>query len=284
MKPRNVLLILLLMMSPTIHAQDRLASTASTTVKLQAVQLEAIPVSDSLLSDSLPNSAPADSNRFVRHAVEPFEKLSPPNFAPAKDNGKGFHWKQALEQSLLLLAIQHGYAMSQPKTREALRGPFFKDYFESVKSLHGWDDGGRFFTNYLAHPMQGALTGFIQIQNDPRGFEQQFGLSKSYWASRARAFLWTAAMSTQFEIGPLSQAAIGNVGKHGKQTYVDLVITPTAGTLWLVTEDALDRFVIRRVINRTDNFYLKIMVQMLFNPIRSTANLFRFKKPWSRDY
>jgi hypothetical protein len=47
--------------------------------------------------------------------------------------------------------------------------------FESVKALRGWEDGGRFFTNYIAHPMQGSFVGFIQVQNDPKGMKQRFG-------------------------------------------------------------------------------------------------------------
>jgi hypothetical protein len=196
---------------------------------------------------------------------------------------RGFRWKAALEQSLLLLSIQHGYALTQPKTRRELRGPFLKDYFRSVRDLHGWADGGRFFTNYVAHPLQGATTGFIQVQNDPRGIKQQFGGSRAYWRSRLKALAWSAASSTQFELGPLSQASIGNVGMARKLTYVDLVVTPTVGTAMLVGEDALDRFVVRRIEAGSDNFYLRVAARMLLNPARSCANLLRFKKPWHRD-
>lgn len=194
-----------------------------------------------------------------------------------------FRWGPAIRQSLLLLAIQHGYAMTQPKTRRELKGPFFKDYFESLGNLGGWADGGRFFTNYIAHPLQGAATGFIQIHNDPKGMRQQFGSSKKYWKSRLKAMGWSAAMSTQFELGPISQASIGNVGKARKLTYVDLVVTPTIGAALIVSEDALDRFVVRWVEDRTRNFYLRIATRMLLNPSRSCANLLRFKKPWKRD-
>lgn len=203
----------------------------------------------------------------------------------AKRNGRrrGFHWKPAAEQSLLFLGIQHGYALTQPKTRRDLRGPFFRDYFRSVKSLGKWEDGGRFFTNYVAHPMQGALLGHIWVQNDPRGKSARFGRSKTYWRSRLTALAWSAAWSTQFELGPVSQASIGNVGLHGKQTWIDIVITPTGGGVLLVAEDALDRLLIRPLESRTDSLLLKIAARMLLNPTRSAANLLRFKKPWHRD-
>lgn len=196
---------------------------------------------------------------------------------------EGFQWRSAIRQSLLFLAVQHGYAFTQPKTREALKGKFFKDYAKSVKSLQGWDDGGRFFTNYIAHPMQGAFTGFIYVQNDPKAKRQQFGMSKDYWKSRLKAFAWTTAWSTQFEIGPISQASIGNVGLKGKQTWEDVVVTPTLGTVMLVAEDALDRYVMQRIERQTDNFYIRIFARMLLSPTRVFANLIRFKTPWHRD-
>lgn len=199
------------------------------------------------------------------------------------ENDKGFNWRAAIGQSLIFLSIQHGYAFTQPKTREALKGKFFKDYVDSVKSLHGWADGGRFFTNYIAHPLQGALTGFIQIQNDSSGKRQRFGNSSDYWKSRLKAFGWSAAWSTQFEIGPISQASIGNVGLKGKQTYVDIVMTPVGGTAMIIGEDILDRFVMEKIEQRTNNFYLIIFSRMLLSPGRTFANILRFKPPWYRD-
>jgi hypothetical protein len=131
--------------------------------------------------------------------------------------------------------------------------------------------------------MQGSFTGFIQIQNDPKGKRQRFGSSGDYWQSRMKAMAWSAAWSTQFEIGPISQASIGNVGLKGKQTYIDLIITPTVGTTMLITEDAIDRYLIERIEGKTKNYYLMIFSRMLLNPTRTMANLVRFKLPWYRD-
>ncbi|MFN2501620.1 MAG: hypothetical protein ABR530_06375 [Pyrinomonadaceae bacterium] len=206
--------------------------------------------------------------------------------APASQNGTGadkFQWGPAIKQSLLFLAVQHSYALTQPKTRRSLRGPFLKDYFRSVRSLSGWEDGGRFFTNYIAHPMQGSFLGFIQVQNDPSGRNQSISGSPHYWKSRLKALAWSAAWSTQFEIGPISQASIGNVGLYGKQTYVDIVMTPTAGLAMLLAEDTLDKYVVRRIERHMNNFYLKILLRMILNPTRTVANVVRFKTPWYRD-
>jgi hypothetical protein len=201
----------------------------------------------------------------------------------ARTAGARFGWRSAVEQSLLFLSVQHGYALTQPKTRRSLSGNFFEDYAASVRSLRGWDDGGKFFTNYVAHPMQGSLLGFVQVQNDPIGSRLRFGRSGQYWRSRAKALAWSAAWSTQFEIGPISQASIGNVGLYGKQTYVDLVITPTAGLGLLVAEDILDKYVIERLERRFGNSYVRILSRVALNPTRTAANLLRLKKPWHRD-
>ncbi len=208
-----------------------------------------------------------------------------PRYVRETAPGRGFNYGGAFKQSLLFLSVQHGYAiLGQAKTRRALKhGPFFQDYLDSVKSLHGWDDGGRFFTNYIAHPMQGALTGHIYVQNSPQALREQFSMSGKYWSTRMKAFLWTAAWSTQFELGPVSQASIGNVGLKGKQTYEDIVVTPIAGTMMLVAEDAIDRYFVKGIERGNNNFYVKVFARMLLNPTRNFSNLLRFKEPWYRD-
>jgi hypothetical protein len=196
---------------------------------------------------------------------------------------KKFHWRPAIEQTLMMLGIQHGYAVGiQEKTRRALaNGNFFGDYWRSIRKIEGWDDGNRFATNYIAHPMQGGLTGFIFVQNHDRARMQTFNDSKEYWNDRLKALIWSTAWSTQFELGPISQSSIGNVGMYGGMGYVDLVVTPTAGTAWLISEEAIDRYVIRHV--ETRSLFIKAMVRMFLNPMRTVANLLRFREPWYRD-
>lgn len=228
----------------------------------------------------LPRSEPE-----FKLADDPFGLASLDDPVPAKDSieiNTGFKWGPAINQSLILIGIQHGYALiAQEKTRRALKGPFFRDYWRSVKGLKGWDDGNRFFTNYIAHPMQGGLTGFIYVQNSPRAMNQEFNESKQYWKDRFTAFLWSTAWSTQWELGPISQSSIGNVGLYGGMGYVDLVITPTVGTGWLIAEEAIDRYVIRKL--ETANDTVRKLTRMFLNPMRTIANLLRFKHPWYRD-
>jgi hypothetical protein len=227
--------------------------------------------------------------KALKHGPSPFisflESSGTTTHDSVNQNGdQTFKWLPAIKQSLLFLGVQHGYAMTQPKTRRDLKGPFFKDYVRSVKSLHGWEDGGRFFTNYVAHPMQGALLGFIQIQNDPKGMNLSYENSDAYWRSRLKALAWAAVWSTQFEIGPVSQASIGNVGLHGKQTYVDLVVTPIGGFGLIVLEDFVDKHVIRSIERRNSkSFYIKVTSRTFLNPSRSVANVLRFKTPWHRE-
>ncbi|HYP29650.1 MAG TPA: hypothetical protein VE262_23255 [Blastocatellia bacterium] len=202
----------------------------------------------------------------------------------------GFRWGPALRQYFLLLAIEHAFDLTQEKTRRELKGPFVKDYFRSVRGLGGWSDGGKFFTNYVAHPMGGSAHGWIYVQNDLKGLRQEFGRSKDYWVSRLKAMAWSAACSAQFELGPLSQAAIGNVGLHTphsgkgkrKMAYVDLVITPTVGTAWMMGEDMAERYILRPM-HDSDYVILKHALRVLLTPTRSAANLLRFKMPWYRD-
>jgi hypothetical protein len=210
---------------------------------------------------------------------------------PQTANGEErFHWKPALVQSFIFLGLQHGFRMTEGKTRAELGGPFFRDWKESVQNLEGWDDGGKVFTNYIAHPLQGSLTGRIFVNNSDHAKRQEIGASKDYWASRLRALAWSAVWSTQFEIGPISEASLGNVGQRrdsfgrSKLTWLDIVITPTVGTGLLVAEDAMDKYVLKNWLETKTNSMLLIKILRSFlTPTTSMANIIRGKAPWRRD-
>jgi hypothetical protein len=197
----------------------------------------------------------------------------------------GFQWKPALQQAGLFLGIQHGFRWAtEADSRAEWRGPFFRDWGRSVRNLKGWSDGDPFIVNYVGHPMMGAVSGYIQVQNDPMYRRAQFGANSQYWKSRMRALAFSAVYSTQFEIGPISEATIGNVQMHPPANGIcDFVITPTAGVGWQIAEDALDRLLVRRIEASTDAVWLRIMARGVFNPARSFANMLRFKPPWYRD-
>ncbi len=142
--------------------------------------------------------------------------------------------------------------------------PFWHDYLASTQHFYfnQWGDGDDFIVNYIGHPLEGAVTGYIQIVNDPKGRDLTFGKSRSYWTSRLRALAWAAVYSANFEAGPiLSEAALGNEGgyfyKPGCDPYlscakasnkpitnntgwVDFTITPVVGLGWIILEDAIE--------------------------------------------
>lgn len=203
---------------------------------------------------------------------------------------ENFHWIPALIQSGIFLAIQHGFRMTEEKTRREMTGPFFKDWKASTKNLRRWDDGGKDFTNYVAHPMQGAITGRIFINNSDRAKKQQFGASKAYWTSRLKVMIWSAVWSTQFEMGLISEASLGNVGQKldgngkSKLTWEDLIITPIAGTGFVIIEDVIDRYVLKNWMEqKIKNKLMVKILRSLLTPNTSFANLLRGKVPWKRD-
>src|SRR5688572_31317776 len=64
-----------------------------------------------------------------------------------------------------------------------------------------------------------------------------------------RAMVFSAVVSAQFELGPVSEASIGNVGMRNptKMAWVDLVITPVLGTAWMVGEDVIDERLLKQM-------------------------------------
>ena len=206
-----------------------------------------------------------------------------PEDVASNDNAEKFKWKTAFAQSGILLGVQHAGRMVQSKTRRELAGPFWSDYFESTSSIHTWNDEDGIATNYFGHPVMGAVTGYIQVFNDPRGQRLEFDLSsKQYWKSRLKAMAWSAAYSAQFEIGPISEASIGNVGKHPPAMAVtDLVVTPLGGFTMILLEDYLDKHFVSR-LERCGGMKARVY-RIVLNPSRSIANVLRWKRPSCRD-
>lgn len=249
------------------------------------------PLPDNNNDDKEKNSPPA--NVYIDIPVgngQPLPDNSLERYLGSPEKPYKFQWGGALKQSLYFLGIMHSFRfITEGGTRAELRGPFFKDYFKAMRGLRGWKDGDPFIVNYVGHPLQGSVSGFIQIHNDPKGINEELSLRKSYWMSRLKAFGWSAALSTQFELGPLSEASLGNIGirptKKWKRpmAYVDLVVTPTLGTVVLVGEDALDRYVISRYETRLPNRTTVFIFRSILNPSRGFANVLRGKWPWYRD-
>jgi hypothetical protein len=183
-------------------------------------------------------------------------------------------WKGAFKDSLRLLTLEHATRITfQEKTRRELGGPFFEDYFRSLKMPDTWNDGDRWPVNYVGHPIHGAAAGFIWLDNEDGSHNPKLGFSRDYWAGLGRATAWAAAYSLQFEFGPLSEASIGNVGLHpGTTGWVDHVVTPAGALAFMVAEDALDRYLITRIESATRSRALRVIARVALNPSRTLAN------------
>jgi hypothetical protein len=228
--------------------------------------------------------------------------------SPRSIREERFHWGKALRESFIFLTIEQAYVVHEDYRWVTIEnGVPFNHYWRDYKqSLHtwidsGWNDGDDPLYNYVGHPIQGATTSFIQIQNDPQGSRLEFSNTKAYWWSRFKATIWNAAYSTQWSIGPLSELTVEKYGTkarspwnhdgtwpcHERNCYtgtgqVNLVITPLGGLGWLLAEDILDRYVARRVEGATTNHFWVDLVRCATNPIRGGANILHGKRPWYR--
>lgn len=210
----------------------------------------------------------------------------PPVRKEVEIDPNAINWNGIASQSSLFLGIEHGFRFAtEAGTRSGMKGPFFRGYLNAVGNMHGWSDGDPFLVNYIGHPLQGSVASFIWIQNDAQRYRlAEFGESRDYWKSRLRATAWSWAYSTQFEIGPLSEASLGKVqNTWPQQGFVDHVITPAVGLGWTLAEDAIDKYIIKRFEERVENKWARMMVRGWLNPGRSAANALAFRAPWSRD-
>jgi hypothetical protein len=220
---------------------------------------------------------------------------------------EGFHWRQALKESLTFLVIEQAYVVHTDfnwvvSENGVPFNHFWRDYTQSLSEWthSGWNDGDPNWFGYVGHPIQGALTGFIQIQNDPASEKLEFSRTKAYWWSRFKAALWNAAYSTQWNLGPFSEPTVEKYGTKDRLPWnyngsfpcsrhcvtgvgqIDIVMTPLGGTGWLIGEDFLDSKVVRRVEGATQNRFLIDTVRVALNPIRGGANVLHGKSLWYR--
>lgn len=204
-------------------------------------------------------------------------------------------WGRLLGESLFFLAAQHGGNIAMDSdTRNALtHGSFWGDYAYCVEHYRWsrWKDDDPFGVDYIGHPMMGAVTNSMYEQNDPKQRALTFENTRRYWFGRLRATAYSAAYSAQWKIGPASEASIGNTGigyytrqRDGVYTnetgMQDFFITPIGGLAWNVGEDAIDRYFLRRIQNRSR--VVKFLASFT-TPAKSAANLSRFRAPYFRD-
>ena len=195
-----------------------------------------------------------------------------------------FEWRVATQESLLFTGIMHTFNLAtEPGTRDTLNGPWLRDYLDSVRNLRGWSDGDKFMSPYVGHSIEGSVFGYIQRQNDPRYRTVQWGDGRDYFISLLHSLAYSAIWHTQWKIGPISEASIGNVMLHASPGFITLTDTPTLGTVEMIGEDAADRYLIMGLENRTTNWALLILARSFLNPGRSFANVMAFRVPWHRE-
>ena len=193
-------------------------------------------------------------------------------------------WRIALQESLLYTGVMHTFNLwTEAGTRDALYGPWLNNWLHSVGELRGWSDSDRFMAPYAGHTIEGSVFGYIERQNDPRYKNVQFGDGRDYYMSLLHSMVYSAIWHTQWKIGPISEASIGNVMLHASPGFITLALTPTLGTIDMLGEDAADRYAIMGLENRTTNRPLIILARSFLNPGRSFANVMAFHLPWSRD-
>ena len=204
---------------------------------------------------------------------------------PSESSEDRVQWKSLMRASLFYLGVMHSFRLAtEAGTRAGLHNSVFGGYFKALGAMHGWSDGDSYYENYLGHPLEGAVSGYIWVHNDPRYRAVQFGADRDYWMSRLRAYAFAWAFSEQFEIGLMSEASIGQIQRYCcAYGFVDHVITPNGGLVWMLAGDAVDRYVTVPIENRTRNTILRIFARTILNPPQTFANVMMLQKPWSRD-
>jgi hypothetical protein len=205
------------------------------------------------------------------------------------------HWKPMLIESLAFNMFENA-------------GNLYTGYWYRWETMHGkwwdrtiasaagwrwdhWSDDNPFLDDYIAHPMMGAITNSIWIQNDPKGMTLELGNHREYWRSRLRATAWSTFYSFEWKLGPLGEAGVGHNGDHviydrgittNETGWVELVTTPVGGLGWTIAEDYLDKHAVRSLEEKSRNPLLLTMYQII-TPARGFANILRFRPPWYRD-
>ena len=178
---------------------------------------------------------------------------------------------------------------------ETTHGDWWDRYVGSVEGWHWnvWADQNPFLDDYVGHPMMGAITNDLWIQNDPKSMTVTQSNSWPYWRRMLRAGAYSTAYSFEWKLGPAGEAGIGHNGDHlidsytgGKPTtetgWVELVTTPVGGALWTMAEDTLDKHVVAPVEGGGRNPFTLLGLSFL-EPAHATANIFRWRPPWYRD-
>lgn len=206
------------------------------------------------------------------------------------------HWHQLIISTAIFNAFENAgnlYTGYYYRT-ETTEGDWFDRWINSAADWHwnSWADQNPFLDDYVGHPMMGAITNDLWIQNDPRSMTVEQSNTWPYWRRMLRAGAFSTAYSFEWKLGPLGEAGFGHDGDHiidesgGRTTtetgVVELVTTPVGGALWTMAEDSLDKHVVAPVEAPGRNPFALLGLSFL-EPAHATANILRFRPPWYRD-
>lgn len=210
------------------------------------------------------------------------------------------HWHQLVVSTTLFNAFEDagnlytGYWYRV----ETTQGDWFQRWIDSAAGWRWtvWNDGNPPLDDYVGHPMMGAISGDLWIQNDPKSMTVEPSNSWPYWRKIVRAGAYAAAYSFWWKLGPTGEASIGHNGDHyyydqsynggttltNETGWATLVTTPIGGALWIMGEDQLDKHIVAPAEASGRNAFALLGLSFL-EPAHATANIFRWRPPWYRD-
>jgi hypothetical protein len=210
-------------------------------------------------------AAPAPKAVYANQAAQPFQ--------PTK-------LTKMVLYGLQLTFYEHVMRIAtQEFTRQQLEGKFWPDYFDSVHVPDQWGDKDHWQVNYIGHAISGGAFARIWIEQR----ERKATTASQYMKGMGRALIYTTIFSIQYEVGPMSEASIGNVGLNPDDLgWSDYVWTSIGGILWTMAEDAADKYVLTYIDKHVPFVMAKAAARMILNPSRMLANIGMNRTPWSR--
>ena len=237
-------------------------------------------------------------------SAQKLQRATDPRPLPVEGR-KGIHWGAFISQWWLDISFEQAErVIMEPKTRDQLNGRFFHEWLDDVAQYrYGlWNDGDKFFTSYIGHPLQGAVVEGIFWQNNDRvRFSDQDFHSAAYRKALLQAFVLAAVDAVQWKLGPVSEASIGHVGLpahwwdtpyfcnltqaycHPRTGLNDLIMNEVGGTAMIIGFQWVDKHFQKPMENRIHSRALIDTMRIVTNPPQSLANFFRFRTPWYRD-
>jgi len=172
-------------------------------------------------------------------------------------------------------------AAFQQNTRRELGGPFFGDYFRSVRMPQTRDDGDSGGVSYVGNPIHGAASGFIWLDHEDGAHDRGWASRRSTGRvapARQRGQPCTAFDRVRPADAKHRSATLG----CGRTPGWANVVRPAGALGLMVAEDVPDRYLVVRIESRTRNWLVRLLTRMALNPSQTLSNTAQGRVPWSR--